>query len=112
MTLLDYSLKNYPDVVEKYEKIAANCHKRISDLNVMIQQVRQEKLDILRSPGESDKDNSTMYMNLPSKQDDTKSNTSSEIEQEQLTKQLLHINLALARQLEDKVILYAKTSLL
>lgn len=99
--------KNCPDVMQTYSEIADNCHKRISDLNAMIEKVRKEKQEFLDKPysSESDKENSTCYKNLPKNlerlNDEKTDSNDSSLEQERLTEHLLKIDFSLAENLKS-----------
>lgn len=89
--------RSTPTPAAQYAELANLCEKRIAELAAMIDQVRMEKQQIL-SPVQSDKENSTQYMVLPSHS----GNTSSELEQAEINKRLLEIDYSLAEELKVK----------
>lgn len=99
---------DYPNIMLRYAEIAQNCHERISNLTAKIEKVRQEKQEILRHPNSSgsDKENSTTYLNLPSKlaektPDKSSTSTNSLLsESDELMKKLLEIDYSLASKLK------------
>ncbi|GJQ81098.1 putative zinc finger protein 704 [Trypoxylus dichotomus] len=92
--------------VSQYADLAELCQKRISELAAMIEQVRMEKQQIL-SPAQSDKENSTQYMGLPSQlneksQEMEAQDASSEFEQAEIDRKMLEIDFNLAERLKTQ----------
>lgn len=104
MSLEDYSKKYYPKTMSEYAEIAKSCNERITGLTAMIEKVRLEKKKMMqsRNSSESDKENSTSYMDMPkdSKKNGTRSPTESAREQEELNRELLDIDFSLAERLK------------
>lgn len=110
MSLEDYSKQCYPNMMSKYAEVAKSCNERITSLTAMIEKVRLEKKRMMqsRSSSESDKENSTSYLDLPKdiakkslincKSPDSANNSTKE--QEELNRELLDIDLSLAAKLK------------
>ncbi|CAH1175808.1 unnamed protein product [Phaedon cochleariae] len=97
-------------VLAQYADITDSCSKRIEALAAMIQQLRQEKIQMLQvptteskskpdSPVLSDRDFSTRYLDLPEQKEMSRSTSSSSLDEEEIYKRLMEIDLSLAKKL-------------
>lgn len=92
------SSNDYLRVTAEYAKIAESCNKRILSLAAMIEKVRREKDIMLQSPDTSDKENSTAYLDIPTKI--FNDSTDSAKEQERLNEELLRVDYNVAEFLD------------
>lgn len=98
------------DLLSQYADVTDSCTKRIANLAAMIEQLRQEKLRMMRSPPladaplvspsfSDDRDNtSTKYFDFPPP--GAKSNSTASMDEEELNKRLLEIDMSLAEKLK------------
>lgn len=98
------------DLLSQYADVTDSCTKRIANLAAMIEQLRQEKLRMMQSPPladaplvspnfSDDKDNtSTKYFDFPPP--GAKSNSTASMDEEELNKRLLEIDMSLAEKLK------------
>ncbi|KAH1001649.1 hypothetical protein HUJ04_005637 [Dendroctonus ponderosae] len=110
-------------LLSQYADVTDSCTKRIANLAAMIEQLRQEKLQMMESPPLvpyhaspsspqpedapqvtptlSDKENSTKYFDFPPHDDKSKaSNSTASLDEEELNRRLLEIDMSLAEKLK------------
>lgn len=106
-------------LLSQYADVTDSCTKRIANLAAMIEQLRQEKLQMMESPPLapqsspkspqpedarqitptlSDRENSTKYFDFPPYDD--KSNSTASLDEEELNRRLLEIDMSLAAKLK------------
>lgn len=103
------SAKSKDSVLAQYADITDSCSKRIAQLAAMIEQLREEKIQLMRhSPtpdvgdksGTMEKDYSTAYLELPgSNETSSKYSSVNSLDDEELQKRLLDIDFSLAEKL-------------
>ncbi|KAL1513480.1 hypothetical protein ABEB36_002886 [Hypothenemus hampei] len=114
----DSKIQTKESLLCQYADMTDSCTKRIANLAAMIDQLRQEKINMLSSsplarvssqvdgfplvsPVSSEKDSSTRYLDYPPLVDKSKdSNSSASLDDEEIRKRLLEIDLSLAEKLK------------
>ncbi|XP_018563252.1 uncharacterized protein LOC108904987 [Anoplophora glabripennis] len=103
------SAKSKDSVLAQYAEITDSCSRRIAQLASMIEQIREEKIQMLQNPpaaetadkiGTLDKDYSTAYLDLPGSNDSSSKYSSvNSLDDEELQRRLLDIDFNLAEKL-------------
>ncbi|XP_066143260.1 myb-like protein X [Euwallacea fornicatus] len=97
------------ELLSQYANVTDSCIKRIANLAAMIEQLRREKIQMIASPPlispifSDDKDNSsTKYFEFPPTGDKLKETSSTaSMDEEELNKRLLEIDMSLAEKLRE-----------
>lgn len=103
------SARSKDSVLAQYADITDSCSRRIAQLAAMIEQIREEKIQMLQHPPATEgldkattvlKDYSTAYLDLPgSNNSSSKYSSMDSLDEEELQRRLLDIDFSLARKL-------------
>ncbi|KAJ8975850.1 hypothetical protein NQ317_017344 [Molorchus minor] len=96
-------------ILLQYADVTDCCSKRIATLAAMINQIREDKIKLLSDSlgnakvddhsKRSDKDHSTAYLDLPDSRESSKHSTSTSLDDDELHRRLIEIDMSLAKKL-------------